>query len=243
MKPKNQKIAVFYLICQLKPNWKEHYYIPQMQRLMSSGLYDKIDFIDIHVSCGKEVLTTIPNKTRKIEYTARNDKLDEFTVLENIHDFSRKNYEYNILYFHSSGAATLNDDTYKKDEYRDYMEYCNIDLWKECNILLNFYDTVGTDFVKNTWFAKGDLCFHSPHYTGNFWWTTSSYFRTLDLDYLKQNVEWKRYLAEFFISSANGKHYSIHNSNQNVYENFIKYDKEEILDSVNNELKNLWKAI
>lgn len=240
----NKKIAVFYLICQKKDNWIEDFYAPQIEKLVSSGLYENIDFIDIYVSLGKKPLPFIPDKTRRIEYTSEYNKNseDESVVLKYIHEFSKKNYEYNILYFHSSGSTTVDDDIYiKKKLYREYMEYCNIDLWKQCNTLLNFNDTVGVDLANKSWFDGGSVCFDAPHYTGNFWWTTSSYFRKLDTDYLDQKVPWTRYLAEFFLCSGRGRHHSIHNAGQNVYQNYISYDKDEILNKANQQIEMVWK--
>lgn len=234
------KIAVFYLISQMYDDWDKEFFIPQMELLKTSGLYDNINFIDIHISNGKLPLPFIPDKIRNIHYLS-DTELAEKQVLYNMWNFCNKNPGYKILYFHSSGI-TLERNTQefeRKQEWRKYMEFCNISLWKYCKDLLDFYDCVGTDYVPKSWFRNGEIVFRAPHYPGNFWWSNSLYIKKLDLDYLEQEEEYKRYLSEFWLFSNNPKYYNIYNIDSNHYQNLITFSKENIEHKVSQDLFDL----
>jgi hypothetical protein len=227
----SEKIAVYYLIGQFNEWWKEEFFYSQIESLHTSGLYDQIDFIEIHVAGGMQPLPFIPDKVKSIHYQKKSYG-EERELMRSIHNFAKENYEYKILHLHSEGAtySKENETFYRKQKWRNVMQYSNVSLWKECLSLLDFYDCVGADYVYQATFADSNYIFRAPHFPGMFWWSKASYFRTLDLDYLKQVVPWERYLAELWIGSKDPKVYQICDTRKNAYEEEIDIDEEEIRD-------------
>lgn len=231
-----RKIAVFYLIGQFREWWKDQFYIPQMEALISSGLYDEIEFLDIHISGGREPLPFIPNKTRSITYQ-NNPGHEERELMKSIHRFAIENYEYKILHFHSEGV-TRNEESEieRKMFWRHLMEHCNIHLWKECLELLNFYDCVGADYIHQATFNDPKCIFKAPHFPGMFWWTNASYFRTLDREFLDQKLPWSRFLAELWIGTKNPTVYKMHHFPQNYPKLNLDLELRDIQRNVNSHL-------
>jgi hypothetical protein len=223
----SQKIAIYYLIGQFNEWWEEEFFHPQMESLYASGLYDNIDFIEIHVAGGMKPLPYIPDKVKSIHYQ-KTPYNEERELMRSIHRFASENYQYNILHMHSEGATYRKEHEHfhRKRKWRNVMQYSNISLWKECLELLGFYDCVGADYAYHGNFLEGSYVFRAPHFPGMFWWSKASYFRTLDLDYLKQDVPWERYLAELWIGSKDPKVYQICDTGKNPYEEEIEIDEE-----------------
>ena len=86
------------------------------------------------------------------------------------------------------------------------MLYFLVNKCSECFDLLNNYDTVGCNFTITSTFQ--------PHYSGNFWWATSNYIKSLK----KIPDGSERHLAEWWLlSNKSVKSYEIHNSRTNHY--------------------------
>jgi hypothetical protein len=85
--------------------------------------------------------------------------------------------DMNVLYLHAKGITSVdnhlkngNVNTFKNYYYwREFLHWGVIERWRECVWLLNRYDSVGVNFFNEP----------SPHYSGNFWWSKSSYIKTL----------------------------------------------------------------
>ena len=81
----------------------------------------------------------------------------------------------NILYIHSKGAT--NQDGFCKwnsrEEWRNHLENGTINNWRECLNNLADKPHVGPNYFGN-YQANG-----IPHYSGNFWWTTSEHIKKL----------------------------------------------------------------
>jgi hypothetical protein len=219
------KIAVFYLIGQFRDWWAEEFYTKQINLLYETGLYENIEFIDIHVAGGKQQLPFLPDKIRNITYHS-NPLEEENETYKSIWDFCYKNPGYKILFFHSHGITHYNGDLVSnKINWKNYMEDCNIRLWRECTDLLNFYDCVGTDYRLYGSYQNQTMVIRAPHYPGMFWWANSSYIKKLDTGFMDQEVPWKRYLAELWIGSGDPKQYSINTTQTvNFYHDELSYD-------------------
>lgn len=236
----SNKLVAFYLIGQFTDQWAEDFFIPQMELLKTTGLYDQLEFIDIHVSGGKLPLPFIPDKIRKITYHT-NKAQEENEMLTNVWEFANKNPGYKILVFHSDGVTHISGDMkVKKRAWRSFLEFCTIELWSECIDLLNFYDCVGPDYVHSSVYGdEAQYRMRSLQYAGMFWWANSNYIKKLDVDYFKQDVLWKRYLAEQWIGTNNPREYSIHKSGVNCYTSVIEFDKKAIADKTNDHIAYL----
>jgi hypothetical protein len=74
----------------------------------------------------------------------------------------------NILYLHSKGVRT-NGETPCIEDWTKYMTYFVVEGWKECQIALDIYDTIGVNLSREV----------AWHYSGNFWWAKAAYISTL----------------------------------------------------------------
>lgn len=225
----SNKLVAFYLIGQFTDQWAENFFIPQMELLKTTGLYDQLEFIDIHVSGGKQPLPFIPDKIRKITYHT-NKGQEENEMLTNMWEFANKNPGYKMFVFHSDGVTHVGGPMMeKKRAWRSYLEFCTIELWQQCVTLLDFYDCVGADYVWSSIYGnERQHRMRTPHYPGMFWWTHSNYLKKLDTDYFKQDVPWRRYLAELWIGTNEPRQYSMHKSGINCYETVLDFDRNEI---------------
>lgn len=245
----DNKVAVFYTIGQTN-NWEIDFYTSQLTRLQNSSFYQNIDFIDINVVGDCLPLPFILDKTRTILYgkSFQNNSLEWH---KHIYDFSIKNPNYKILQFHSLGVS------YEEGEYRDnklnfkdYLETISIDNGDYCLNLLDYYDLVGTDLIQEAIFYNGvnwqdndaeerAIKLYAPHFQGGFWWSTSNHIAKLDLNYLTQDVPYKRYLPELWLGLNTPKIYNFYSSNQNHYIEQIDPPYNFILEKTKEHLNKL----
>jgi hypothetical protein len=233
-----KKIAIFYLIAQVGDWWSDEFFIPQMKILDDSGLSENIEFIEIHATFNKENLPFIPDKTKSINF--HSDPVDAMNeVMESIWKFSIDNPGYKILFFHGDGVTHKNKTSYEyKLSNLQFIHYTLIDMWRECDQLLNFYDCVGNNFVYVASFKNHEINFYCPHFRGGFWWANSDYISKLNPKFLKQDVEWRRFLGEIWIGTGNPRYYTIHNAlseKMDTITSFYKektiFDKQQILET------------
>lgn len=101
-----------------------------------------------------------------------------------------------ILYLHTKGASKQNDPKYQNIiTWRHVMNYFNIE--KVSNVFKLF---------ERTEFNTYGILFYGYFYSGNFWWMTGEYAKTIDLTTIKKN----RFNAEikYIQSGKNWKPYS-----------------------------------
>ena len=230
---KNDKIAVFYHLYQAN-NWQK-LFEEQMNSLVSSGIYEKCDFIHIGIN-GDQELPFVLDKM-KVEYNE--NKILEANTLQRLWEFSNSNPEYKVLYFHSKGVTHAEDNylTINTNSWRKYLEYYVIDEWKTCVEDLNFYDCAGAEWIDESKLWDSDLNDYrygiDLHYAGNFWWANAEYLKNLDLNYIYNDEKgWARWRSEFWIGTKNPKYKSYHNSNKLLYDfNYTPnyYMKEETI--------------
>jgi hypothetical protein len=126
----------------------------------------------------------------------------ELETINLIKTFSeRQNCE--ILYLHTKGI-TNNTDNIK--DWTSMMLYFLVDKSDQCIEYLKEYDAVGCNLITDT---------KTPHFSGNFWWSTSSYIKTLP--YLHTTI--KHYAEWWLLRNHTCKYKCIHNSNINHYQN------------------------
>lgn len=161
------KIAVFYMIGQYGDSaaWKSMY-DDQLNSLKESGLYDKIEFIDLFVKSITPIpAEELPSKVNNVTYLGdleeerpNHQKLYRAhnQIMQRIWTFSNVNPEYKVLFFHSLGISRANSDIgIRTKQYRKYFEKFLLYYWKDCVRLLNHYDCVGTEYIPNATFQEG----------------------------------------------------------------------------------------
>jgi len=169
---------IFIHVC-LKNNGKQIFF-DQLENIKNTQLLDKTKLIHVGVLSETppmefiieiKALNLLYNDKIKIEFIQNKMNLWEYPTLTFLYDYALKNINIpmNFLYLHTKGVNACNDAVaYNRAiRWRKYMEYFLLNKHNECLNSLNngTTDTIGVDFKKKPW----------PHYSGNFWWTTSEY--------------------------------------------------------------------
>jgi hypothetical protein len=159
-----------------------------LERIKISGLLEQLDQIFI-INIGLNIDNKFP-KTKIINYSD-NAQLWELPTINLIYTFSQHNTNTKLLYLHTKGITHLpyNTNIQKNRAINDWinlMLYCCVDNYDKCLKLLDKYDTVGCEYMKNP----------VDHYSGNFWWANTRYIKELN-----PIVTIDRFDAEFWILS------------------------------------------
>lgn len=200
------KIAIFYHVYQHGDYWRE-LFEHQIIRLQKSQLYDAADYIHIGINGSWRM----PFDLIKVNVVKRNKIVDsEAETLLDLHNFCKQNPDWKVFYFHTKGVRTykLPVGTIDDNKWREYLEEVNIDSWQDYVKHLDSYDCAGTEW--HDYASLQDKTLKYPHYSGNFWWANASYISKLDPNFLKQDLEIKRYLPEFWIGTGNPNKYNLY---------------------------------
>ena len=173
-------------------------------------------------------------KIRLIYYS--NNPLEwEFPTIKRIKYFSDSIYNnINILYIHTKGVLNKEHST----EWRKYLEYFLIIKNDLCLNALNYYNCVGV----NQQFYFDKINYKKNHFSGNFWWSKTSYIKNLP-DFLNSD---DRYFPEHYLIgdfSLNDPRYylSLHHTEQDLYKHSMKsieYNIEVIKTNVISNINN-----
>jgi len=167
-------------------HWK-YLYQNQINQLYVSGLLSAADTLTIGVSGGTS-LYSVPEKANVVYF---NDNNYENNTLKLIRDFASSEVgDSPLMYFHNKGTTHTDSPSFVYNEsWRFMMEYFMIHKWADAVGQLSGVDVVGTNWVT----------YPRPHFSGNFWWSKSSYINKLDHSMLDS---YKRPDEEFWIGSA-----------------------------------------
>ena len=152
------------------------------------------------------------NKSNQIVICNIKNECNEFVTIDII-ELHKPTFEDtdNIFYLHTKGASKQNSDEYPKIErWRKMMQLYNIEYFKNVFEVFSsgLYNTYGF-FLETVNDSKNVI------YSGNFWWMTGEYAKTIDingvyknrwnaeLQYIQTGVNWKPY--SYFIKDQKGK--------------------------------------
>ena len=176
---------IFYHICALPgSDWVE-IVKRQTNLIESSGLLNKVDSIYIGF-LGKDKSQLdflVKNNSGKYKIGVFSNYLRNYErlTLNFMYDYSKKQEtSKKILYIHSKGITRNKGNDRGVLLWCDIMEYFLIENHDECISLLDVYDTIGL-MALNSGKPKHKILDepHCIHYSGNFWWTTTNYIKTL----------------------------------------------------------------
>lgn len=200
---------IFYHICTQGEHWKS-ILNNQMQTIIKSGLYDKCHTIWYGCSCHKctELLEDYFKSFQKVKPLPRamcaKEKTYENETLNSMIRFCRElplNEPANCLYIHTKGTTAKST---AQHAWRDHMMHWMVERHNIALDLLErgFY-TVGTLYQKLPLTIYG----YYRLYSGNFFWVSSEYMKTLPIITNTSN----RFLAEqlIFKKYSQGKHVCI----------------------------------
>ena len=210
---KKRKTTCFINSCTLENN--NLYRLKHLlETLQSNNMYDFLDELyifnignSINSSVLREILPNDREKTRfKIVNISSDKNLFEIPVLNLIQKYASdsRNSNANILYLHTKGVS-YDKSLQTVNDWIDYMLYYLVERHEDCVEILNTTD------IKTLGCNKSQ----SPHlhYSGNFWWSKSSYIKELDVITSNKKAD-----AEWWLLSKNGLHKSLRDSNINHYE-------------------------
>jgi hypothetical protein len=200
---------VYIHVCCIN-NWKE-IFEKLLLDIKLSGLHDKVKKIKCNI------LTTNKNDLQMFY----SDKIEIIGISDNINSYEQSTihllYEhamiedFDVLYIHTKGVKHNNLNPNVTD-WVNYLSYFNIYQHATCISSLNEYDAVGVNLINNP-----------IHFSGNFWWSKSSYIKTLKkCEYICYNS------PEYWITSSNGHYLSLWNSNINHYHTCYKPNQYKI---------------
>lgn len=183
-------------------------FMEQMKLMEDHGLLSELNQIDFSVITQKDrridifigliktfninAVVTLYGNTHSDDSSMLSGINNQDTVTENV--TMRKIYndakdrDDEILYLHTKGITSVdkqlkvgNIDTFKNYYYwRHFLNWGVVERWREAVRLLDRFDIVGVNYFDQP----------APHFSGSFWWTKSSYIRTLPdpstLDWWKQ---------------------------------------------------------
>ena len=228
------KIFGFYFVALIN-DWEE-LVDKQLLKIFQSELFSVTDRLYIHIFDPNNNLNNFIKKITlndKIIITNTSKNEYEFGILRLIKNISETKNFY-CYYFHTKGVSIseqtknyyrVNDLTNLKsnvESWREYMEYFLIDLYKKnIDFLSKDNDSVGVQLVQTPKSTH-------QHYSGNFWWTKSSYIKKLpNINSLRLNHRWD---AEFWIGYGNGNMKNLYSTSQAGYRQKISIDyKNEFL--------------
>lgn len=207
------KINVFYH-CYLINNWRE-VVTEQFDLMHKSGLYDECEQIHAYLIGGDAEIQEYRQMTTKLtkvvvktttpsnvgEFIDSNGNAVKYNTVYNgirgLSDFSKTNDSL-LFYLHTKGTTQSRP---QETDWRNLLNYFNITRYKDCATILRAgkYNCAGINCSKRV----------SPHFSGNIWWTTSDYAKTLRTP----PQIFDRFYYEFWIGeSPNFNPYSFHSS-------------------------------
>jgi len=211
-KPLRNNDKMFYIvyhIATINDNWKiltERSY----KKIIGSGILDDLNCKKMFISyLGDESnidpLLKIWNHPKiELKNFGSNKERYEFPAMKFIRNLC-KDEDCNMLYFHCKGLLHEND---KIKDWIDMLEYFNIEKYKHCLDKLIDYDMVGCNYypsIHEISYVENPFPFYFnfPHFSGNYWWTKSSYVNTFKDELSETN----RFDAEFWICKNSKKNF------------------------------------
>ena len=176
----------------------------QATKIIYSGLYDDTTHIycfltgnKVHIDAVKSYIDTLPRKFIVKEIGENDTSYERFTLTKI--DKMVKDSDF-ILYIHTKGVSRSQSKDIISDHiylWRNYMEWYLIKNYKKCIEKLATHDVVGA--IYKDWKI-------GPHFSGNFWWTTGSYYKKLSRS---KQIEGDYYAPEAYLFKGGPRHYYI----------------------------------
>lgn len=186
----------------------------QYSKLRESGLYDASERIVVGFVGGRdreqELNVPLLTDPKFDVFTTERIADYEFPTLAKVWQEAQSQEElFLCYYFHTKGASLAATPLQAAaDAWRKYMEYFNVEKWRDCADILNEYETCGVELQSD-----------DSHYSGNFWWARSDYLAKLPngYEYWEQNKD-DRVAAEFYLCLARPKAHCFNDFVENLYD-------------------------
>jgi predicted O-methyltransferase YrrM len=197
----------------------------QIAKIIKSGLYKASTKIYVVIVGTENMSLSIFDGYSKFEIIFKQDHKAlvndrEYVTLSVIKGKANKENFY-CWYIHSKGSTSSLGNTQSGPwHWREYMEYYIICCWNFCLRYLDKYDLVGVEWSDG----------YIPHYSGNFWWSKSSYLKErLEISEFRNLYDRPGTRHEEVWATCNtkntGKHISLFNYGNDLY-TYICEEKE-----------------
>lgn len=174
-------IEIFYHIADINV-WQQHTE-EQIDYMRKSGLWDNasrihlqlhydplsfVDWVKQFESDSRITYTIFPHETRP--YAEIN------SMVELANEMYNRDKKVAVFRYHTKGLTYRPSNTWPLSKaWLDYYNYWNIDHWYLCHQALAVgYDTVGAN-----WHSDENIKGVQGHWSGNIWWASSDYLKTL----------------------------------------------------------------
>jgi hypothetical protein len=191
-------VALFIHVFAREPFWRR--ILAQVEaRIVDSGLKERAQLIAL----GVVGTTTFENPMTyaTVLFTEAQSTRYEFPTLRALWQFAHSLAEARLLYVHLKGVSRGQ----VKSTWRDKMLDACVMRHREALDALDTHDVAGMKWKTNH---------GAPHFSGNFWWATAAYIRTLEdpthyrhSGHPLSNQEGGRYNAEFWVGSGSPRPY------------------------------------
>lgn len=176
----NNSNVIFWHICELN-DWKD-IVIDQYNSLIASEILGLIDCVYI-TFLGSDInnISWLIEKNIKFRLDVFDTDIHLFekACLHSMKRWSQHNNS-NILYIHTKGARYKHKtNQYLVKKWRKMLEYFLIFGHKACLDILKDYDSVGCSLLQEGNHLQILDESHRWHYSGNFWWSKTSYIKNL----------------------------------------------------------------
>jgi hypothetical protein len=221
----NINIYGIYFICCIN-NYLE--VVEEQLLLLEKGLITKTKKLIIFITKYNENNDSLNNLLLKFN---KNDKFILITSPDNLYEkFAINNYkkyindtDYYLYYFHTKGIKPSNDPLINIfASRRKILNFYTLEKFLINIKLLETYDAVGCSLH----------LYPKKHFSGNFWWSKSSYLNSLS------DINDKYLSPEMYVLSNNECNYiSLKNDTNNIlFENYIFNSDDEILQNITKDI-------
>ncbi len=196
----------------------------QLKKLNATGLYKETSriFMSVLGNNPDEIAQGMSEAYPGIDIFHRSDNVEEFEfpALFKVQEIC-KEQECLVWYIHAKGVRHFGRIKTRVNAWRAYMEYFLMERYQDCLSALETHDVCGVEWrPRPSW-----------HFSGNFWWATGKYIRSLP----ELSVD-ERHNAEFWIgSNPDVRAKCMHKTSINLYRRIYprsRYAKqEEVFDA------------
>jgi len=209
------KTYVYIHVCCIN-NWKE-IFNNILSHIKTSGLHESIEKIRCNIlTQNKDDISWFQDDKIEIIGTSHNLNLYETSTINLLYRDATMD-DFHVLYLHTKGVKHNNSNQCVND-WVEFLCYFNIQKHDICRNQLENYNCVGANL------STSDCIRHPVHYTGNFWWSTSNYIRSLEPCIQKTYNSPEFWLTE----NRQGRFLSLWNSNLDHY--YDRYDSSNYVD-------------
>jgi len=179
-------------------NWEEIVSV-QIQKMKDSNLWAWMECLFVGIIGEPKTQIQFDPKI-EILYQINKPELEQSLTLSFLRMFAMTNHS-DVFYVHTKGVSHFNSKP--QADWRAMMEYFILTKFSKCQMELERADVVGVNWHLGEGYMgasakKAGGIEVTPHFSGNFWWSTTEYIRKLPPLYPLNS----KYQCEFWIGKG-----------------------------------------